>query len=187
MQFSFAFVAAVLPFLASAAPTLVPRDESSTPYTVTSLRSGSAIQYSTLVASGTHFYLGSSNSTAVLGTDNNLNVAVPGGQQIYLETTGALRYTVPHSGAIPSDAAANPIIYTASEQGSSSVFTGSISTSSPGSTGLIACPVSGYNPAGAYQVYANTDDLAAPSGNNEDCLSFEAVTLAYNGTTAWEY
>lgn len=150
-----------------------------------SIDSGSPIQYGSINANGTNFYIGRStatdcptisgltcsNQTNTLFTGGNttlyLHTEVPGGQEVYVDSTGALRYTVPHSA------------YT----GVGSVSTG-FSIADEGlhlkfqNSDFLACPLAD----GAYEIYA------AAKNTNSTCLGFEfRIADAPGAAPAWEY
>jgi hypothetical protein len=107
-----------------------------------------------------------------------LHVGVPGGQQVYIASGGAVVYTAPHSANIPDD-------------GQAATFTHTRPTSSGGlgtlvfdNKGFVACPVN-VDHYYAYQLYA-----WIPKFNGTfrtDCDGFGFATSAYAGPPAWEF
>jgi len=94
---------------------------------------------------------------------------VPGGQHVYIQRSGALTFTVPHSGALidlysTSVAAATDGIY----RGPWGVY-------------WSACPV--VNTTNVWQVFARI-----PPFSQQNCLPFEARAQNWTGGIgAWEY
>ena len=107
-----------------------------------------------------------------------MHVGVPGGQQVYIASGGAVVYTAPHSANIPDD-------------GQAATFTHTRPTSSGGlgtlvfdNKGFVACPVK-VDHYYAYQLYA-----WIPKFNGTfrtDCDGFGFATSAYSGPPAWEF
>ncbi|KXT02392.1 hypothetical protein AC578_174 [Pseudocercospora eumusae] len=114
--FALALAASAAAFPAADIKARQEADESIS-FTGVAIRSGSDIQYAPIAASGTNFWL---NKDTVTYTPSNvpvntnattstvfgyylpadtlsLDVAVPGGQQVYVSADGALKYTVAHS------------------------------------------------------------------------------------------
>jgi hypothetical protein len=107
-----------------------------------------------------------------------MDVAVPGGQQVYVAAGGALGYTAPHSAYIPDDAQRATFANTAqqSENG--------VGTLTFDKQGFVACPTGEGRPP-VYQVYA-----WIPKANGTlrtDCTGIEFTTAQYTGAAAWEY
>ncbi|KAJ6021193.1 hypothetical protein N7540_006697 [Penicillium herquei] len=183
---------------------------------VTAARSGSPIHFLPLTASGSHFYLGGqtstycpsevvpgcssrTNSTIIYG-QSALDVAVPGGQAIYVDPSGALSFTTPHSAYIPAGSSSGPFTYV---PGSSSDPLGSWTYSGKGASGFMACPVPASNStrsaaarraaaaaAPTWQVFAAQQNATVPTGNLGDCLGFDALAVGVNvssSNVAWEY
>lgn len=197
-------VAFLLPALALAAPIadLEPR-RSSGFFSLMSVRSASPIHFATINASGRAFWIGKPTSTycpsGISGLDcskinNNvtalatgdvgkasgagMDTIVPGGQQVYVETNGALGYTQAHSGSIPTGAYTTGFVYTPPTN--SQQHWGHLSFTGHGANGLIACPTA---KAGVYQIFANVSGLK----NKDKCLGFDAFALPYSGSAAWQY
>jgi len=152
-----------------------------------SLRSGSDIQYATIDANGTYFKLSSGSSTycppgvssidcsayasdvtRFVGGNNTLSLdtTVPGGQQVYVDRDGALRFTQPHSVAM-NGGSAEGFSFTA--HGSELLFDGA---------GFAACS---FGTDDAKHVYSTK------SGVSEDCEGFNFFVVANRGASAWEY
>ncbi|KAJ5493446.1 secreted protein [Penicillium diatomitis] len=164
---------------------------STTAYGITAIRSGSPIQYATLNASGQKFYLGGSTSsycpseivkdcppgtqTAIAPSGNALDVEVPGGQQIYVDPTGAVSFTQAHSASMPAGSVQGGFTFETQADVTYWLFKGD---------GLLACPTSDNR----YQVFAPVDNLKVPSGNKDDCLGFSARGIPYtDAAPAWQY
>ncbi|RAK94621.1 hypothetical protein BO79DRAFT_185326 [Aspergillus costaricaensis CBS 115574] len=175
-------------------------DTSSTSsFTVTAYRSNSPINNLALTIFSGRFYLGGrtssycppgvasegecppGNETIIVG-DNGLSVSVPGGQQIYILSTGALSFTAPHSAYMPPGSSTGPFSYTPGTPYGSWNYTGS-----PG--GFIACPVKGgAGGGGRWIVYVNWKNATVPGGNVNECLGFGARAWGRNASVgAWEY
>ncbi|MCJ1370193.1 hypothetical protein MMC20_001405 [Loxospora ochrophaea] len=116
-----------------------------------------------------------------------LSVEVPGGQQVYVQTNGALGFTEAHSGVVPAGAATGNFTETLPAEGFGDFgFTG---FGSPG--GWLACPVSSAAAeTGPWQVFAaiaGLSDADVPSGNVSQCIDFDALSSAASGAGAWQY
>ncbi|PGG98431.1 hypothetical protein AJ79_08871 [Helicocarpus griseus UAMH5409] len=192
-----AFLASLLPLLAAAAPAPaeVPR------FTVMAARSASPIHYSPMQATGRHFMLGGEPSTycpqppveecppgkitvvAGAGPTSSLNVMVPGGQQIYVEPTGALGFTQAHSAQIPEGSLTTGFKFTPGDQFGHWTFEGF------GADGFMGCPPQNPDESPLYQVFANIKNATVPTGNVDDCLPFSALAPPYTGPNpaAWQY
>ncbi|KAE8137138.1 hypothetical protein BDV38DRAFT_89624 [Aspergillus pseudotamarii] len=167
---------------------------------VVAARSASPIHFLTLNAANSHFYLGGKaatycpenveklgacppgKETSLLG-DKYLNVAVPGGQSIYVDPKGALSFTTPHSGYTPPGSSTDGFAYKPGKNGTLGSWTYK--------NGFMACPTSNStivpgNPK--WQVFAASKNATVPTGNIRDCLGFSAVAAPYTGpVAAWEY
>lgn len=120
------------------------------------------------------------------------DVVVPGGQAIYVDPKGALRFTTPHSAYEPAGSSDGPFAYTPGTTFGHWSYTGQ------GASGFMACPSSNGTvttrrarraaAAPKYQVFAALQNATVPSGNVADCIGFDALAVAANGTTpTWEY
>jgi len=177
-----ATLAAVLP--AFAAPTT---QSPPSVFSGLSLRSGSDIQYAAIDANGTYFKLNSGSSTycpsdvssincssyssdvtRFTGGNNTLSLdtVVPGGQAVYVDKDGALRFTQPHSASLNGGSAAG---FSFSKDGSSLLYDGA---------GFAACP---YGTDEFKHVYSAKNPVAA------DCEGFTFFVVANPGNAAWEY
>jgi hypothetical protein len=217
-------VSAILSFASLAAALPGSRTSSSKPsngpFGVTAARSGSDIHFLPLTASGGHFWLGGKSQTycpssvgascykqndTIIYGGNALDVIVPGGQQIYVDGTGALSFTVPHSGYIPAGSSTGPFKYSPGQS------IGTWTYSGQGASGFMACPVpqAASSPSATpsatatplsaarrsaqrsqWKVYAALQNATVPSGQVSDCLGFEALAVSLNVTSdhlAWEY
>ncbi|KAJ5670793.1 uncharacterized protein N7477_006156 [Penicillium maclennaniae] len=106
------------------------------------------------------------------------DVEVPGGQQIYVDPSGALSFTQAHSAYIPAGSAVGGFQYEAGNPWSHYTFNGW------GASGFMACPTDDNR----WQVYAAMQNATVPSGNVDDCLGFSAMALTYKGSVpAWQY
>jgi hypothetical protein len=184
-----------LAFGASAAPAPAPAaapravGQSFSPI---ALATGTSIQYAAIHASGHAFYIGvptssscplsstlcPSGTTTAFTTGTNgtlfMDVAVPGGQQVYIDSTGQLKYTVAHSAAIPEGAAVTGFVY---EEAGTGESVGSLTF---GVDGIYACP---NGEEGVYQIFVDTG-IQVPG----DCVGLSIGASKYDGeVAAWEY
>jgi hypothetical protein len=163
---------------------------------LTSARSASDIHYLSVSASGESLWLNKTTAaycpsdveelgacppgnTTVFGGGNgglSMGVVVPGGQQVYIEAeTGAVKYTIAHSAAIPEDA-----IVTGWTNKQADGF--GILSNEKG--GFVACPANATGPdAGAWEVFAALECVTFA----DDCLSFDALSSNTTAAGAWQY
>ncbi|KAI1807213.1 hypothetical protein F4811DRAFT_567063 [Daldinia bambusicola] len=115
--------------------------------------------------------------TVFTGGNNTLflDVAVPGGQQVYIAKDGSLSYTIPHSGALPEGAVTTGFERSISLSGGAPVV-----LSHSGQFWLM-CPVSEGEPRErTYQIYVGH--------GTQNCLNTGVRTYtASGGPDAWEY
>jgi len=176
----------------------VPLTSPTKAYTVMASRPGSPIDLLSIEAGGLGFHLGGGtgsycptsvgsscppgNQTVFQGS--GISVMVPGGQQQYFEPGGRAGYTQAHSLYMPTGSLPGGFSYykCPNEQ------YGHITTTVFGAKGLMACPDSSTGTQ-TYAVYANIPNAVVPSGNVQDCLSFDGLTSDYNGPipAAWQY
>ncbi|KAH3014434.1 hypothetical protein KXW60_008300 [Aspergillus fumigatus] len=171
------------------------------PFQVMALRSASPIHFLGMTASRNSFWLGGETATycpdvvkqqgacpegtqTVLYT-NALDVMVPGGQQIYVDPSGAVKFTTAHSASMPPGSTVEGFSYTSGDP------LGHWNFSGQGATGFMACPTQGDAPV-PYQVFAAISSATVPTGNVADCLGFDAAAIAWTpsqGQTAaaWQY
>ncbi|RAL01425.1 uncharacterized protein BO80DRAFT_405796 [Aspergillus ibericus CBS 121593] len=178
---------------------------STSPFTVMSVRSGSPIQYLSLTAASTNFYLGGTTSSACPSDIAAYDACPPGNQtvidgnnyldsayvqEIYIDPTGAVKFVEAHTTYMPSGASTSTFCYTPGTDYGSWTYTGL------GATGFMACPIPADDEAevpdaGPYQVFAAMANATVPTGNVSDCLRFEAVAVGWSGTegsvAAWQY
>ena len=113
------------------------------------------------------------NSTNFAGGDNSLGMGavVPGGQQVYIDAeTGAVKYTIAHSAAIPEGdiqtgwnlTEGESFGYLANEHG-----------------GFIACPADD----DSWQVYVALECVEF----DDACLGFSAIASNSTEAAAWQY
>ncbi|KAK4556197.1 hypothetical protein LTR86_006894 [Recurvomyces mirabilis] len=111
----------------------------------------------------TDFLIGNAaTGTLVMGAE------VPGGQYVYIDTCGAVKYTVAHSGAIPEGAT----------QTGWSVTQGASFGTLNWEGGLMAC-----NEDNTWFVYGVQTDSPVP----DTCLTFDALTSNQTDPDAWQY
>ena len=169
-------------------------------FTVMSARSASHIHLLPVNAAGSYFYLGGEASTycpetvskvapcpkgdmtAFVGTGAALDVSVPGGQAVYVDSNGALRFTTPHSGYMGEGASTGPFEYKPAPSPSGIdhwVYKGQ------GASGFMACPTDDNK----WQVFASLQNATVPQGDVSKCLGFSAMATQtqQNATAAWEY
>jgi hypothetical protein len=156
-----------------------------------SSRSASPIHYQTVSASNQSLWLNkptasycppnikdiggcpAGNTTDFAGGDNTLGMGavVPGGQQVYIDAeTGAVKYTIAHSAAIPQGdiqtgwnlTEGESFGYLANEHG-----------------GFIACPAEN----DSWQVYVALECLEF----DDACLGFSAIASNSTAAAAWQY
>ncbi|EAS27503.1 IgE-binding protein [Coccidioides immitis RS] len=191
-------LAVILPLLAAAAPGLEAR-QSEPPYLpkikVMASRSGSPIHSLPMNAAGRAFWLGGTtqsycpiqvgdncppgNETVIAGL-SSMYVLVPGGQQMYVEPSGAVGFTQAHSTYIPPGSYIGGFTYEPRGEHGIYSFTGW------GADGFMGCP----DPeVGFHQVYANIQNASVPTGDIKDCLPFVALAITYpgNNPAAWQY
>ncbi|KAI5295612.1 hypothetical protein KEM52_000827 [Ascosphaera acerosa] len=122
------------------------------------------------------------NSTAFAigdGISSSMYVSVPGGQQLYVDADGALKYTIAHSanqgqGSTPAKLTVKPL-------------NAEIDTAVLNGQSMLACPAS--KGSSAYQVFASAhEDPKVPTGDVNDCLGFTAL-VGHVGeeAMAWQY
>ena len=111
------------------------------------------------------------------------DVAVPGGQHVYVAASGALTYTAPNSNIIPKGAHARSFALDRTS-GTNSSFTYS---GTGKASGWLACPVD----VRVYQIFANVEleDQNVPQKNISACIALDALTTNYTlpGAAAWQY
>ncbi|RAL02652.1 putative IgE-binding protein [Aspergillus ibericus CBS 121593] len=201
----------------------------STTFTVTSARSGSPIHLLQLTIFSGRFYLGGRTSSycppgvaqeggcppgneTVLSGGNGLAVAVPGGQQIYILSTGALSFTPPHSTYMPPGSITGPLTYTpgtpyghwnytsgfmacpvrGNASTSSSITVRPTSTPTPTRTSGSVTPSPTPGSGGSrWQVYVAWRNASVPGGNVDECLGFDPLAYRWGRgvgeVAAWEY
>ncbi|GAB7354283.1 hypothetical protein MBLNU459_g4807t1 [Dothideomycetes sp. NU459] len=154
------------------------------PFTLTASNPTAPFNGRTIEASGSHFFIGGNaasycptevgstcadlpGNTTVLYS-GSLDVVVPGGQETYWQTNGALTFTQAHS----------ELTTNVSEYGAS-VYEGG-AYYGPNNEQLIACPAQG-----VWEVFAQIAGVTFAS----DCVGFYAVTQDEpKGTSgAWQY
>ncbi|KAJ6011615.1 hypothetical protein N7451_003027 [Penicillium sp. IBT 35674x] len=185
-----------LPLLAAAAPAPAATPSAANPpaFGVMAVRSASPIHYMQMNAAGQKFYLGGTtasycpsidgivcppgNQTVFAAGGNAMDVEVPGGQQVYVDPTGALSFTQAHSASIPAGSAVGGLVYETGQPWSHYSFNGW------GAQGFMACPTTDNR----WQVFAAMQNATVPSGDVADCLGFSAIALTYSGDIpAWQY
>ncbi|MCJ1390989.1 hypothetical protein MMC18_003850 [Xylographa bjoerkii] len=177
---------------ASSTATVFP---SPTPFTIIAAHSASPIHLQPVNAVNQSFFIGvapssycpkpsvehcpagTTTTVAVNGGAAFLAVEVPGGQQIYVQTNGALGFTAPHSASIPTGAYITGFALIPGTDGG----LGDFGFSNAAGQGFLACPTT---PTSAlYQVFV---DVKGFKGNLTACIGFDALT-SNSQIGAWEY
>ena len=192
---SAAFITAALASVTSAAT--IPARATAESFTLISIDSGSSIQNAAISASNDAFWIGRGTSSScpdsvgtscpegtttalTVGQDGTIqmDVEVPGGQQLYVGPKGVLSYTIPHSAATPEGSSVQGFKYTAGASGSvgSLIFE---------DVGFAACPVvDGTLTGKLYQIYATVED----GKYTTNCTGISLGAVSYTGdVAAWEY
>jgi hypothetical protein len=164
-----------------------PFDKRSTPagpFGGLAIHSGSEIQYASVNAAESKFFLLKDSSvycpdiegltcpntttTQFLGGDNTLSLdtIVPGGQQVFVAVDGSLSFTAPHSAYTGPDASSTG--FSIDEQAQHVQFRGE---------DWLACPIDGH-----YAIYA-----AAIAKDASACTGFAFRVAESNAPAAWEY
>jgi hypothetical protein len=157
---------------------------------LTSARSASPIHYQSVSASGQSLWLNKvtasycpesvkelnacppGNVTVFAGGDDTLSMGtvVPGGQQVYIDTDGAVKYTQAHSAAIPEGAIVTG--WTTSPGNGFGILSNS-------NGGFVACP----SENNSWKVYIGLECVEFDSA----CLGFDALTSNTTEAGAWQY
>ncbi|OBT86483.1 hypothetical protein VE02_04930 [Pseudogymnoascus sp. 03VT05] len=177
-----------------------------TAFTLKAWNPSSTLQGEDVNAAGFGFYLGldgpatycpvipdltcpAANETVVYKGGMSLSVIVPGGQQTFVETSGAIGYTMAHSASIPAGAYIGGFTsYTTLDgNGVNQTIVSWETPEHPTFAGLVACPkVSEYVDATAtHRIYGRT-----PGFNQTDCVELKgliAVAQPNNDAGAWQY
>ncbi|TAQ85189.1 hypothetical protein B7494_g6489 [Chlorociboria aeruginascens] len=186
-----AFLASLLAVAATAAPAAYQARQTPSPFVMISLHSTSAVHLASINANEEGFYVyrdtqsycpdqdgvvcPAGTVTAVAGNDTlAMDVEVPGGQQVYIDPSGALKYTIAHSASIPTGAVVDGFIYTPQ----SSV--GTVGNLAHGTDGIFACPVGD----GSYQILVQ---IPGTTFDSTACIGIQIGTSSIDGVTAWEY
>jgi hypothetical protein len=107
----------------------------------------------------------------------SMNVAVPGGQQVYVASGGALGYTGVHSANVPQDAQRTTFNY------APQTSDGGVGTLTFDNQGFVVCPT---KDAPVYQVFAWTPKDEA-GAFRWDCIGIRFATAKYSGTSSYQY
>lgn len=113
-------------------------------------------------------------------TTLSLDVAVAGGQQVYVSATGALGFTQAHASSVPNDSYIGPWQYNPQSE------PGSVGTLTFEGEPFWACPVSlEGEDEDVYQIYA---EVVTPRGADRSaCISVGIATSEYSGKSAYEF
>ncbi|KAK7756957.1 hypothetical protein SLS62_000973 [Diatrype stigma] len=105
----------------------------------------------------------------------SLNVAVPGGQQVYIAPDGSLSYTEPHSASMPDGSVSTGFSRQRSES-----FGAPVNVFNSIMEGWVACPVTEGEPRErTYQLFAGLQ--------KEGCYDTAVRSYTSEGPNAWEY
>ena len=115
-----------------------------------------------------------------------MDVAVPGGQLVYVAKDGGLHYTSPHSGGMPSGAVTAPFNYTAQSE------SGTVGKLTFEDDDWIACPTRSTTTSGSYvetvyQVYAASRFATGWQVTPLNCEGIAWGTTTFDGEIAYEY
>ncbi|RDW64913.1 hypothetical protein BP6252_10564 [Coleophoma cylindrospora] len=189
-------LASALAGLAVAAPAPIAQRQEASSFSAIAVHSTSAVHLQSINANGGKFWVGAEKPTstycplstgcpagnittfaagASTGT-LSLSVEVPGGQQVYVDPSGALSFTVPHSAFMPAGSQTGPFVYTAA---ASNQTVGTL-TFGNGTQGFFACPDDAVS---AWQVYVFT----AGSNSTSSCIGIGLSTVNEPAIAAWEY
>jgi hypothetical protein len=122
------------------------------------------------------------NTTTVFSYDPtgktlSLNVAVPGGELVYVAPNGELGYTLPHSASYPQGSSITPFACKSPPRESGV----RLLTFQNGD--FHACPITSQEEI--YQIFATA--YGDHGKYQKDCISLVFVTAEYQGDQAWEY
>lgn len=189
------FITAALASTASA--VAIPARATAESFTLISIDSGSSIQNAAISASDYAFWIGRGTTSScpdsvgtscpegtttalTAGQDGTIqmDVEVPGGQQLYVGPKGVLSYTSAHSADIPEGSSVQGFTYTAGASGS----VGSLGFED---VGFAACPVvDGTLTGKLFQIYATVED----GKYTTNCTGISLGAVTYTGdVAAWEY
>ncbi|KAF3084577.1 hypothetical protein TWF569_006362 [Orbilia oligospora] len=172
-------------------------------FTMMSLRSASPVHFGSVNASGQKFYIGLEKPSSYCPTPpvpasscpsgkytsvtfgsgySSLNVAVPGGQRIYIAPDGSLSYTQAHSAYIPPGSTQDGFILGPKNKDNG------LRPITHKKGGFVACPTK--KNVGPWKVYVGQPaSKDVPSGCATDCLGFsnQAVEFTSEQFGAWQY
>ncbi|KAL8829739.1 MAG: hypothetical protein Q9191_001832, partial [Dirinaria sp. TL-2023a] len=114
---------------------------------------------------------------------------VPGGQSVYIASSGALAFTPAHSAGSIGKGTSTGFSY---KNNTVDGTLGRFSFKGLGSTGFIACPLNGKpGQPGPWQVFADVKglkDSAVPHGKVSECVGIDVLGATYeDGVAAWQY
>lgn len=179
-------LAFALPAFAAPPPAATSSAASSVPtFGGVAIRSGSEIQYASVNANGTYFWLhrgsetytpssvdqtNQQNNTLFVGGNGGLSLlaSVPGGQEVYVDSKSLLRFTAPHSANTGTD----------SKTTGFSITDGHLQFEG---NDFLACNLG--------EAYGNAYEIYAASGSNtgDACEDFAFRLVDSTGPAAWEY
>ncbi|MCJ1287327.1 hypothetical protein MMC26_006675 [Xylographa opegraphella] len=167
-----------------------------TPFTIIAAHSASPIHLQAVNAANQSFFIGAGPSTScpqppviecppgtttTVGVNDGaayLAVEVPGGQQIYVEHSGALGFTAAHSASLPAGAYTSGFTLIPGTNGG----LGDFGFANAAGQGFLACPTTA-SAGPPYQVFVDVEGFR---GNLSACIGFDALTHSA-GVGAWQY
>jgi len=164
------------------------------PFNLMSIRSASDIQYATINARNSKFFIGKNtdaycpadndeipcgsfgNSTQVrlYGDQLSMDVSVPGGQTVYIGPKGALRFTEPHTYSMPKGSTTGGFSITEED--------GGVYASIGHEGGFLACPVDAAKGGYPYQIFVGVKGFS-----RENCTGFDFAAVNSTQPGAFEY
>lgn len=114
-----------------------------------------------------------------------MNVAVPGGQTLFVASDGSVQYTEPGAN-IPAGASSDVWSYNVPGSDPSNNF-GSLSLADT-SRGLLACPpTAAAKTTGPWEIFVGPTGATVPSGSTADCYTFNDLASTTSAVGAYEY
>ncbi|KAM3086502.1 hypothetical protein ACMFMG_000635 [Clarireedia jacksonii] len=172
---------------------------SSSPFSVITIHSGSVIQDASVQANGGKFWINlptssycpeevahcpAGNETLFLPPSHSgtlpLSVSVPGGQQVYVGPDHALSYTVAHSADIPSGSTTSVFEYKPQDG------EGHVGSLKLNGHDFFACALNAYQAVDGNSVFQIFGGDEKPEGK-VNCISVLLGTSEREGVGAWEY
>ncbi|KAJ8129720.1 hypothetical protein O1611_g3910 [Lasiodiplodia mahajangana] len=116
-------------------------------------------------------------------------VIVPGGQQIYVQADGRVKYSIPHSAYIPPDAIVGGWYHkTVASSAETAMINDVIDfDDSHGNKGLVFCLSDDGRGFGKYALYAKTEKFNANACTDLQDVSGLVLTKSAAGVGCWQY